>query len=148
MVPRSLIVFEQQVAAFVFYVPLLSAVFLGSRGSVGTDAGRSKAIYSTSKMSELKCHVRVDIFDNGTTTHKIALGMANQLPILFAVPPEQAAKEGWIRSTCIPLGVFGNMVILTQLERGTGDASTMEYFELPGGVRRYDEEGIDTLEIL
>ena len=69
-----------------------------------------------------------------------------QLPI-FAVPGPQAASEGWIRSTCIPLGVFGNMVVLTQLERETGDATTMRFFDLPGGVRMYNEEGIDILEI-
>ena len=74
--------------------------------------------------------------------------MVKQLPIMFAVPPEQAASEGWIRSTCIPLGVFGNMVVLTQYSEGTGDASTMEYFELPLGVRKYDEEGTDILEVL
>ena len=73
--------------------------------------------------------------------------MGNQLHI-FAVPERQAAKEGWIRSTCIPLGVFGNMTILTQYSEGTGDAHTMSYYELPGGVRMYDEEGIDNLEIL
>jgi len=73
--------------------------------------------------------------------------MTKQLHI-FAVPERQAAKEGWIRSTCIPLEAFGNMVILTQYSEGTGDASTMQYFELPGGVRMYNEEGTDILEVL
>ncbi len=73
--------------------------------------------------------------------------MSNQLHI-FAVPKPQAASEGWIRSTCLPLGAFGNMVILTQLDEGNGDASTMQYYELPGGVRMYNEEGTDILEVL
>ncbi len=67
---------------------------------------------------------------------------------IFAVPERQAASEGWIRSTCIPLGVFGNMVVLTRYSERDADASTMEYFELPLGVRKYDSEGTDILEVL
>ncbi len=40
------------------------------------------------------------------------------------------------------------MVILTQYSECERDASTMQYFELPGGVRRYNEEGTDILEVL
>ncbi len=74
--------------------------------------------------------------------------MNGRQQVIFAVPERQAASEGWIRSTCIPLGRFGNMVILTQYSERERDASTMQYFELERGVRRFDQTGLDIMESL